>query len=338
MTSVICRSLKQSLPNCTVDYLVHDISAPMLQGQAFVDNVISVTSTERKNPFKYLTKIWKLRSNNYDIIIDAASTTKSSLISLLSPATKYRIGREKKTGGYFYTHKILRSEQSGHKIQSRLAMLAPLIKAGFAIQPVAEMALTVTDSNMQKMRQQLIANDVDLARPLIAFSVSSRLPHKKWRLDYQAEVARHCINNYNAQIVLYSGSQHEVLDLQNFHHLMQYSPDVFPNLRTKNLLELMGLLAHSSMFIGNDCGPRHIAQALGVPGVAVFSPSASRSEWLPSDGRRYRGIEWRDVCEPRDNQMITIDEGDPLYTELYDSITPTHVISVVDEIAREYFT
>ena len=42
----------------------------------------------------------------------------------------------------------------------------------------------------------------------------------------------------------------------------------------KSVRELAGLISGSSLFLGNNSGPMHLANALGCPGVAVSGPSA----------------------------------------------------------------
>jgi len=43
----------------------------------------------------------------------------------------------------------------------------------------------------------------------------------------------------------------------------------------------MGVLNRCHLMIGNDSGPTHMAAALGVPTVALFSGKNEPSEWAP---------------------------------------------------------
>lgn len=51
----------------------------------------------------------------------------------------------------------------------------------------------------------------------------------------------------------------------------------------ETILELAGILASCSIYVGNDSGPTHLAAALGVPTVAVYRSSDPRlwSPWGP---------------------------------------------------------
>lgn len=46
-------------------------------GDAILSSVICKNLKERKNPFKYLKKVWEVTREDYDIVIDIMSTPKS---------------------------------------------------------------------------------------------------------------------------------------------------------------------------------------------------------------------------------------------------------------------
>jgi len=336
LTSVLCNSLKKSFPNSQVDYLVHKVSACLYEQHPYIDNVIGLTKKQRKNPLKYFKVAYKLARHDYDIIIDASSTGKSELISLLAQQAAFRIGRQKKRRGYNYTHKITLNQLLGDKIDQRLRLLDPLKEAGYDIVYDDQMTLIVTESQKQQMHQQLLACGIDLSRPIFVFSVSSKEEQKKWNLSQQVMVAEHCLAHYNAQIVLYAGAEHEKVDIKKFHKEMQWHPDIYSEVLTDSLVELAALFSHCDFFFGNEGGPRHIAQALQVPSVAVFSPSANKAEWLPGQSDRYQGIDFHDVESNSTMSKIKFGYGDTQYYKLYNSIKAEAVIPLVDSVLDKH--
>lgn len=67
-------------------------------------------------------------------------------------------------------------------------------------------------------------------------------------------------------------------------------------LRCETLDDLLGALGRTSLFLGNDSGPGHLAAALGVPTVSVFGPS-DPAIWRPL-GRWVRIVAPRESCAP----------------------------------------
>jgi len=116
------------------------------------------------------------------------------------------------------------------------------------------------------------------------------------------------------------------------------SRDVFCEIETRNLMDLAALFANCNLYIGNEGGPRHIAHAVGVPSVSIFSPSAKKSEWLPANSRHHQGVEWDDLVETSSEEKALIHQnlevGGKHYRELYNKITPQPVIELIDDVTE----
>ena len=126
LSSVICKSLKETYPNSEIDYVLYDYVAPLFENQPYIDNIYTLNKDEIKYPWKYFKKVWEITRKDYHIIIDIMSTPKSELFTLLSPKSKYKIGREKKYRGYTYTDKISEPNDSMEKPDKFLQMLKPI--------------------------------------------------------------------------------------------------------------------------------------------------------------------------------------------------------------------
>ena len=318
LASPICSSLKKTYPDSEVDYVVYEHIAPLFENHPSIDNVISISKEEQKNPLKYLAKVYRVTRKKYDIVIDIMSTPKSEFFTFFSPGAKYRIGRKKPKRGFTYTHKVTEPRDAKDKVDKFLKMLKPFEDAGIDIKYDPNYTIHITDEEKNSLNKRMADAGVDFSRPVFAFAINSRRPHKIWKREYMMEVIRHCIEKHSAQIIFYY-SPAEKAYAKETHEIMEWDKNIFSNIETESIRELAMLLSNCDMFIGNEGGPRHIAQGLDVPSFAVFSPSASKKEWLSNANERHQGIEIHDIG-----------------VKDYFDIEPGHVIKKVDEMVEKY--
>jgi len=168
--------------------------------------------------------------------------------------------------------------------------------------------------------------------PWVALHPGARSPARRWPPDRFAAVADHLIRDHGARIVL-TGSADEVetarqvaegiphppLPHAGLHPWLTGPPDPTRgsdgpahSLRARErggrtrILDLAGhtslgglaaVLARLDLFIGNDTGPAHLAEAVGTPTVRVFGP-ADPLRWAPLDRRRHPIVRHAVACSP----------------------------------------
>ena len=66
----LCHSLKLTFPNSKVDFVLYEEASPLFEGHPYIDNVITITKKEQKNPLKYIKKVYNITRKRYDIIIE----------------------------------------------------------------------------------------------------------------------------------------------------------------------------------------------------------------------------------------------------------------------------
>ncbi len=145
---------------------------------------------------------------------------------------------------------------------------------------------------------------VDFSKPVIAFSIYSRVSHKIYPIDRMKEVVKHLINKYNAQIIFfYSADQKDAI--QKIHKEIGDSKNIFSSIETPTIKDLVPFLENCDYYIGNEGGARHLAQGVGIPTFAIFNPSAELKEWLPFPSEKNMGISPIDMLEKK---SISLDE------------------------------
>ncbi|MCF2626050.1 glycosyltransferase family 9 protein [Fusobacterium perfoetens] len=326
LASPMCNTLKKSFPDAEVDYVVYEHVAPIFENHKYIDNVISISKAEQKNPFKYLAKVWKVTRKKYDIVIDIMSTPKSEVFTLFSPGAEYRIGRKKKHRGYTYTHKIEEPRDTKDKVDKFLKMLKPL-EEKYDIKYDSNYIITITPEEKEYMKNKMEKAGVDFSKPVVACAINSRVPAKVYPVDNMTKVIKKLLNDLDIQIIFYYSPDEKAFAKNVHENMLENGKRIFSNIETSSIRELGMLLSNCDMFFGNEGGPRHLAQSLDVPSFAIFSPSSSKKEWLSNANDRHQGVEPYDLKE--NTEGMTRDE-------VYRLITPEYVVSKVEEMFSKY--
>lgn len=292
----LCHSLKLTFPNSKVDFVLYEDVAPLFENHPYIDNVITIKKDEQKNIFKYFKKVYNVTRKKYDIIIDIMSTPKSELFCAFSTKSTFRIGRYKKKRGFFYNYKMKETE-SLNKIDKFLnQLLPPFEKNGFKVIKDYSFEFKSSEEEKKKYNNLLIEAGVDLSKPVVAFSIFSRVAHKIYPIEKMKKLVEHLIEKYDAQIIFfYSPDQKN--DIQSIHKEMGNNKNIFSCIETTTIKDLVPLLENCDYYIGNEGGARHLAQGVGIPTFAIFNPSADKKEWLPFPDKKNTGISPYDMIK-----------------------------------------
>src|SRR6266571_1399060 len=159
-------------------------------------------------------------------------------------------------------------------------------------------------------------------RPWIGLHAGSHSPARRWPAQYFARVADILARRFGAQIVL-TGSQDEVGIVQAVAECMETQA---LNVAGKTSLGgLATVIDEMDLFISNDTGPAHIANALDTLSVTIFGPADPR-RWAALDQARHPIVRRPVVCSPCDYSECPIDH------QCLRGITPEMVIEVAEKL------
>jgi lipopolysaccharide heptosyltransferase II len=131
-------------------------------------------------------------------------------------------------------------------------------------------------------------------RPRVGIHAGARPPARRWPVEFFASVADTFAQRFNAQIIL-TGSPGESTTVQQVADLMQTQP---LNVAGKTSLGgLAALISELDLFISNDTGPAHIADAVDTASVTIFGPADYR-HWAPLNQERHRIVRHPVKCSP----------------------------------------
>ncbi len=232
---------------------------------------------------KFMRKIQQLSP---DLAIDIEGGSTSATLTKISGAgirlSKFRPGRPE-----VYTHKA-KCPVEPHKVFDYAAIAEA---AGATVNQ--EMFCFPSEKNKKgKVDRLLLEAGIEFTEQLVAIHPGAGRLQKLWPVSGFVEVvdwltARGCK-------VVFVGGPAEVTRAEAIMARLARPAVSFAGLLS--LGELFPLLERSSVFLGNDSGPMHMAAAVGTPVVAMFS-YADDKEWGPRSDH-FVVLRGQDVCVP----------------------------------------
>ncbi len=316
LSSPICNTLKKNYPDSQIDYIVYDYTAGVVENNPNIDNIIKISSKERENKLEFIKLLMKLPK--YDICINIQGKIEGLLITLFSRA-KMKISWNKKGWRILHTHPVDTDKQmkitgAGNTIDGRLALLSPLGNLDYD----RDLKIWIKDEERKNIKKIMESAGINLEKPIISFGVTSRREFRIWPKDRFAKLIDFLYEKYGIQAILFYAPNDKKYNSEEEHcnsvkELVQNKEAVFTNIKTKSARELIVLLAESDMYIGNDNGPRHFAQAVDTPSFAIFTTLNNKKSFCPHDNPRHKAVDIQDVLEMSDNQYLEYMRKDEEY-------------------------
>ncbi len=159
------------------------------------------------------------------------------------------------------------SDSPRHQVYYYLDLIREL---GFeTLEPQLKMPLP--PEVLSSARSRLKALGVDQEKPIVIISPGASYgPAKRWPASRFAHLASLLQEKKGAEILII-GAKEEMDIATSISLSMPRRPTILTG--ATSLAELVGLISLATLFISNDTGPMHIANALGVPVVAIFGPT-----------------------------------------------------------------
>lgn len=141
---------------------------------------------------------------------------------------------------------------------------------------------------------RLLSNLPRTDRPWIGIHTGSRSPARRWPVAYFARLADTLARRFSAQIIL-TGSHDERSTVQDVAAQMQTQP--FDLAGQTSLGGLAALIRELDLFVSNDSGPAHMANAIGTPSVTIFGP-VNAHRWASLDQKKHPIVQNPVACSP----------------------------------------
>ncbi|MBI2864636.1 MAG: glycosyltransferase family 9 protein [Chloroflexi bacterium] len=163
------------------------------------------------------------------------------------------------------------------------------------------------------------------ASPLIAFHIGAGYPSKRWGEEKYAALADALATTWGARVVVV-GSPDDVALVDRMQALCQTELVIAAG--KLSIRQMAALLSYCRLFVGNDSAPAHIAAALGLPAVAIFSGENEAHVWRPY-ANNCQVVQRRPDCYPCGRRICDRDH------KCMADITVAEVLAAVERILGE---
>tara|TARA_B100000073_G_scaffold119150_3_gene96481 strand:+ start:2198 stop:3208 length:1011 start_codon:yes stop_codon:yes gene_type:complete len=286
MTTPAVRALRKAFPEASISFLTESPSDQVYKNNPHLDQLLLYP---KNNSILDRLKFYRrIRSQNYDCVIDFQGNPRTALLSRIS-GSGYRIGFDFKGRSWCYHRAIGLPTDSKYSAQHKMNLLEPLGVESTDLE--LEMESSAED---QAYAEKLLKSVGSQAGKLqVSVSPVSRQPYKVWPAQHFAKLSDWLIESQGAQLYfLYGpGEEHFIESVKK-----EMNNDPMPDVGIPDLLQTRALLGKMDIHLGNDNGLRHLAIAAGIPTLGIFGKPSAVS-WTPPGPTQHRSVEYDPGCK-----------------------------------------
>jgi len=279
MSEPALAALRELFPTAEITLLVKPAIAELLRGHPALQRILVYEDPGRHVG---ITGKWTLagtlRRLRFDLAILFQNAFEAALLTFLAGIPR-RYGYATDGRRFLLSDPIAVPERTkiGHQVQYYLDMLRPLGSE----RPAGSPRLFLSQEEEQAMDQRLAEAGVDESDLLVGLNPGSTYGSaKRWLPERFAETADRLSQEQGMQsgrrvrVVIVGARGEEALGCA-IADRMQVKPIQLSGRTT--MRELMAVIKRCDLFLTNDTGPMHLAASFGVPVVALFGPTDSRT-------------------------------------------------------------
>jgi ADP-heptose:LPS heptosyltransferase len=272
MATVLLEECRRIFPVEKLDFLVRENIASLFQDAASVDEVKVFYPKFLKNMGGFLSAIRSLRKARYDLVILCDPPTKSSFTALclgVWTGAPYLLGFDNEESRGVINMPIVPAANAP-MVQNLLKLLSPFGEVSGDRLPV----LKPSSSSSVKAEDELKKMTSPRSESVLIF-----IPHH-WRKSSPLEdflKIGSVLSDAGYSVLLSFGPGDERAESHEVMRCVQRSNGQMTVLLPRPLPVFAAVIQRCRLFISNDCGPYHVAAALGVPALGIFlTPEAMR--------------------------------------------------------------
>lgn len=300
--------LKERFPAAKITVLTGIEGQAILKENPFVDNLIIFRSNwfSRRNsfnPVELFSVLAKLRKIKFDVGYDFRGDLRNILLMVLA-GVPFRIGYGI-AGGAGLLNEVGEYDEALHQVELNMKLLTGEVPDRQSL----KLQIYLSSYEREEAQQILDQAGVQKTDKIIAIHPEAGYPSKEWAEENVRSLILRLTEDPQNKIILLGLSKAERIV-----HYFNSNPQVFDFVGKFSLRQMIAIINQCNAFLGNDSGPSHIAQALGIPVLVIASGTNEYEKW---------GV-WRQPskilshtvpCAPCHLQVCTV-EGHPCMVKI----------------------
>ena len=261
------QSVKKNFPEAEIWVATREWLKDIFFNHEYIDRLIPLLKENSISNF--YKNIQKLKKENFDIGILFTNSFSSALLFSLSKIPQ-RLGYAKEGRGFLLTETVkLKNNFKEHQVYYYLNLLENL---GFTIQEPS-LHLKIRKEELEWVNELLRQLKISPKSLIIGMNPGSFYGSaKRWPIENFAKLGIKFANELNAKVFIF-GSKKEKFLRNKLSDLTGNNRNIYNFIGKTTLRELIALISKCQLFISNDSGPMHIANALRIPIIAIFGPT-----------------------------------------------------------------
>ena len=286
-------ALRQAYPKARIAVLANGKAAGVLRDNPLIDEIYTLGPKTGKLSFKYyLRSIQKIRAEKFDLAILLPNSHRAALDAFWCGIPR-RMGFPSDNRGWLLTHKIPLTDEiaSGHRVRYFMKIVQ---EAGADVQK-PQLDLPLPDDALRAAKKFFTEKSLDRLPGVIAIHPGCSKFERSWHAERFAELAQELTRQLKVGIVLV-GSGDEAPMLEGI--ARQIGGDHVEVFTTFEPLELAAVISRANLYVGNDSGVMHLAEAVHTKLVGIFGPSAPWETGPFVSASEYRVVQKDFSCRP----------------------------------------
>ena len=271
LTTALLRCLRNTFPDAQIDFVVKKQFADILRCVPFVSNVIELDS---KKGFAELRAIRnRLKNEHYDVALDIHKNWRSMFVcNTIGAKQVFRFNK------HVFRRWVLTTFHKDIYKEVRPVYLR-FIDAAHQIGVVPDgkyTELVVPEQLSESMKDIFVQANISFEKRIIALCPGASFSNKQWQVEKFQQLAKRVVTEFDAQVILLGGKKESEMceTIANESGAVSFAGKF-------DLSQSIAALSMVSLTVANDTGMLHVSEALGVPVVGIYGPTARQFGYFP---------------------------------------------------------